>query len=282
LVVNTQGWIKGLGADLLDQIEVMVEATHTFVFAANGFDIGEGDDSRMFAGEDYDVPSEPAVSAGFGTVIPLETAPASGLFSRFSPADARTLSTIAYLHARLSENPEEVTWDFSDALVGMLPWEIDFQKVIREIYLSGEGSDGIIAEDLGLALNGSMVALVERVSDSIDPVDRYVTGRVLPSPTETNCIGLGLIRAVSSDSSVVQLVTPVASTQVGRVAVIVKGDLELPLCGSLDWKSGMMNDDGLLGVAWEEIPFLSIKPERGVGMGRRKFRRNIMRKNQVA
>jgi polynucleotide 5'-hydroxyl-kinase GRC3/NOL9 len=279
LIVNTQGWVKGLGADLLDQIEALVEATHTFTFNSVGLEIVDGEESRMFMGEDYDMPSERTLSMGYGNVIPLESAPASGLFSRFSPADSRTLSTIAYLHARL-EGDKDPEWDFSDALVGKLPWEVDTEDVIKEVYLSGEGSDGILAEDLGLALNGSMVAFVERVSESIDPVERYSPGRVLPLPVETNCVGLGLIRAASTDHPVMQLLTPIAPSLLGRISIIVKGDLELPLCGSLDWKTGSVNDDGLLGVNWDEVPFLSVKPERGVGMGRRKFRRNLMRKNQ--
>jgi polynucleotide 5'-hydroxyl-kinase GRC3/NOL9 len=279
LIVNTQGWVKGLGADLLDQIEAMVEATHTFTFNSNGGENGDADEMRVFTGEDYELPSERTLSMGYGTVVPLESAPASGLFSRFSPADSRTLSTIAYLHARL-QGDEHPDWDFSDALVGKLPWEVDTDDVIKEVYLSGEGSDGILADDLGLALNGSIVALVERIGDSLDLLERYSPGRVLPSPLETRCVGLGLIRAASADQSVIQLITPIAPNQLGRISIIVKGDLELPLCGSLDWKTGSANDDGLLGVAWDEVPFLSVKPERGVGMGRRRFRRNLMRKNQ--
>lgn len=280
LVVNTQGWVKGLGADLLDQIEAMIQATHTLAFGANGLDNVDGDESRPFTGEDFEVLPERTLGTGFGRVIQLEAAPTSGLFSRFSPADNRTLSTIAYLHARFSAE-DDVVWDFSEALVGMPPWEVEFDQIIKEVYLSGEGSDGVVPEDLGLSLNGSLVALLERTSDPMDTLERYVGGRALPSPADTYCVGLGLIRAVSLDNTAVQLLTPVPAAMFGRISVIVKGDLELPLCGSLDWKTGGMTEEGLLGVPWDEVPFLSAKPERGVGMGKRKFRRNIMRKNQA-
>lgn len=280
LVVNTQGWVKGLGADLLDQIEAMVQATHTLAFNANGSDNGEGDESRPFTGEDYEVGSERTLNGGFGRIVQLEAAPTSGLFSRFSPADTRTLSTIAYLHARFS-GQQEVVWDFTEPLVGMLPWEVDVNQVIREVYLSGEGSDGVVADDLGIALNGSIVGLIGRTGEPMNPLERYVPGRALPSSTETHCIGLGLVRAVSPDNTMIQLLTPVPSARFGQISTIVKGDLELPLCGSLDWKSSAMTEEGLLGVPWDEVSFLSVKPERGVGMGKRKFRRNIMRKNQA-
>jgi len=281
LVVNTQGWVKGLGADLLEQIESMIQATHTFAFGANGFENLEGDESRPFTGEDYEVVAERSLGmGGFGRVIQLEAAPTSGLFSRFSPADTRTLSTIAYLHARFSTQ-DEVVWDFQEALVGMPPWEVDFDQVIKAVYLSGEGSDGIVEDDLGLSLNGSIVALLERTSEPMDAVERYVGGRALPSPAETHCVGLGLIRAVSPDHTALQLLTPIPAGRFERISVIAKGDLELPLCGSLDWKTGAMTEEGLLGVPWDEVPFLSVKPERGVGMSKRKFRRNIMRRNQA-
>jgi polynucleotide 5'-hydroxyl-kinase GRC3/NOL9 len=163
----------------------------------------------------------------------------------------------------------------------MLPWEVDVNQVIKEVYLSGEGSDGVVADDLGIALNGSIVGLIERTGEPMDTLERYVPGRALPLSTETHCIGLGLIRAVSPDNAMVQLLTPVPSARFGQISTFVKGDLELPLCGSLDWKSSAMTEEGLLGVPWDEVPFLSVKPERGVGMGKRKFRRNIMRKNQA-
>jgi polynucleotide 5'-hydroxyl-kinase GRC3/NOL9 len=282
LVINTQGWVKGLGADLLGQIETLVQATHTFIFASNEYENGDDNDNRQFAGEDYDAVPEHHIMGGFGRVMQLQAAPPSGLFSRFSPADSRTLATISYLHARLSREAP-VVWDFSEPLVGMLPWEVSLQDAIKRIHLTGEGSDSIVEDDLGVALNGSLVGLLAYTGD-VPEGERYEMGEPLPSSQNTTCVGLGLIRAVAPGDHSIQLLTPVAAEQFSSVNALVRGDLELPLCGSLDWRNSSVrvNEGGLLGVAWSEVPFLGIKPERGVGGGRRRLRRNIMRKNQAS
>lgn len=298
LIVNTQGWVKGIGAELLERIEAEVQATHTFSFAASSTSLfpSYGDEAGpSFTGEQYDLSLEQLTSSGFGSIIQLEPAPSSGLFSRFSAADYRTLSTMAYLHARLSTG--EPSWDFSTPLVATVPWEVDFDAAgIKDIYITGEGSDYIVADDLGLALNGSIVALIETDADgdaAQGDAERYIQARPLPAPSQSTCLGLGLVRAISPDQpSCVQLLTPLAPEDLSRVRAIAVGEIELPLCASLDWTQSTsvnqpnhqgngITSEGMMKIPWPDVPFLTIRPERGAGAGRRKFRRNIMRKNQL-
>jgi polynucleotide 5'-hydroxyl-kinase GRC3/NOL9 len=61
LVINTQGWVKGLGADLLLQIEHLAEPTHTFAFVDQSDNTADNQTGRgmddqptqLFQGEDY-------------------------------------------------------------------------------------------------------------------------------------------------------------------------------------------------------------------------------------
>lgn len=281
LVVNTQGWVKGLGMDLLRSIEQMVGPTHVFAFEAApieddadgrqnnpGWTRSPEHDTVQLPGEiawGVSTNNEPVV---YHTLMP---APMSPLLTRYTPADLRILSTMAYFHVSFTANP---TWDFSSSLVAQRPWQIDANEVLKSIVLSGEGSDCILAEDVPLALNGSIVALVDSSADLDTGSALYAQGRSVPPPAESNCLALALIRACNPTLEI-QLLTPLPASHLGQVNTIIKGELELPNCAMLDG-----DEDGVAGVPWESVPFFEAGPvPRGaVGMAKRRFRRNLQRK----
>lgn len=251
LVVNTQGWVKGLGEDLLRSIETMVEPTHIFGF-------------KDPSGESYNEP-EP----GLQILTPVE----SPLQARYTAADHRMISMISYFHSR-----GEGGWDFSVPLLAMPPWQVELGTTIKRVYLVGEGADAVLEEDLSLALNGSIVALVERdmgLALDLDLESNGVGGESekvyqqgsLPSydDSSSNFLGLAIIRAVSGNR--IHLITPLASEVLVKTTMIVKnGALELPMVGMLDWEA-----------RWEDLPFVEVGGE-GVGADKRRFRRNLQRK----
>lgn len=274
LVINTQGWVKGLGADLLLEIERLAEPTHTYTFA-------EVEDPASSHGEDYTADVDAQLRTGFGAVCQLEPIPASPLLSRFTASDMRTLSTISTLHAHMTD--PRVFWDFSSPLASHAPWQVTLDSVFHELYITGEGADGIIPDDLPLALNGRLVALVER-TDGTPPTPLYHPGRALPPPTETHCLGIALIRSISPDGKTVHLLTPLPAAHLARASIMICGELELPVCGMLDWRNPAatpVTSTALFGVPWDEVPFLTDGRDQGVGMARRKWRRNIMRRGQA-
>lgn len=268
LVVNTQGWVKGLGADLLLEIERMAEPSHTYTFADAS---GDGEEREE---------AEIQLVGGFGKVTQLEGVPVSALHSRFTAADMRTLAMVGSLHAHLGADGQ-VGWDFSVPLGAVAPWAVNVDKVVKEVYVTGEGADGVVEEDLTLALNGRIVALVERLEGSAEGF--YTPGRALPSPTETHCLGTGLIRSISPDGKTIHLVTALPPALLSRASIFICGELELPVCGMLDWRvpNPTAPAASLFGVPWDEVPFLTDGKEQGVGMARRKWRRNIMRRGQA-
>ena len=280
LVINTQGWVKGLGGDLLLEIERLAEPSHTFTFAESGGAEADGDQS--FQAEDFTFEeSDMHLRSGFGVVFPLQPIPVTPLLSRFTASDMRTLSTISYLHSRAAEG-DNVFWDFSAPLATHAPWQVSTDTVLKEVYITGEGSDGVLEEDLTLALNNRLVALVERTDGTSEGF--YTPVRSLPSPSESHCLGVGLIRSISPDGKTIHLLTPLPAAVLSRVSVMIAGELELPVCGMLDWRlpaHASTRPTSLFGVPWEEVPFLVEGKDQGVGMARRKFRRNIMRRSQA-
>lgn len=348
LIINTQGWVKGLGEDLLRAIEGMAESTHVFAFEPKVYDDANGNGNTDGANPGWtsspvwqasELPLEgeygdagswqnAVATASSALVRVLEPAPVSPLQARYTPADLRILSTVSYLHARLpvpaqvaqplSPKSVQCTWDFTVPLLAVPPWEVEVgrAKGIEQVYLIGEGADGVIDDDLPLAMNGSMVALVERLENAGQGGEGESVYRpnTAPDVEETNFLALAVVRAVRTASAVavpsarshasqsqlqpqlqLQLLTPLDPSLLGKTTMIVKnGATELPLCGMLDWREGGGRggegrrkerggrggeEDGVLGWRWGDVPFVDVG-EEGVGGAKRRFRRNLQRKGQ--
>ncbi|WVQ83048.1 hypothetical protein IAT38_005186 [Cryptococcus sp. DSM 104549] len=292
LVINTQGWVKGLGEDLLRAIEMIAEPTHVYAFSSpvdeeSGYQ-GPGwtssppwRSSELPGDGGYPYAGAADPSAVATRTFTLEPAPVSPLQARYTAADFRVLSTISYFHSSRT-SASSPSWDFSSPLQSFPPWEVEFGlgKAIERVYLLGEGSEGVLEDDLPLALNGSIVALVELLETPDEPEDElYVQARLPPSLDSTNVLGLALVRALSPGK--LQLLTPLPAEHLARCRAIVKnGAIELPTCGMLDWRRGGVGEEGMMGKAWKEVPFLDVSGVNVVGGERRKFRKNIMRKGQ--
>jgi polynucleotide 5'-hydroxyl-kinase GRC3/NOL9 len=152
--------------------------------------------------------------------------------------------------------------------------------------MSGEGGEAILPSDLGLALNGNIVALVQ-VGD-LDPHGSvYDPDLSTPALEEMSYLGLALVRGLrrtppnseGEQGYTLHLLTPLPEEVLARANCIIRnGAVELPLCGMLDWRAP--NAPDLAGVKWEDVPYLDVSGVVGVGGERRRFRRNLMRKGQ--
>ncbi|WVQ96487.1 hypothetical protein IAU59_003592 [Kwoniella sp. CBS 9459] len=300
LVVNTQGWVKGLGEELLSSIEGMTEPTHIYSFESVEEESYQGpgwttsptwqNAQLPFDGSSYPYPAE---SSGNNAAVvkrfKLDPAPVSPLQARYTAADLRVLSIISYFHSTLS--PSGTRWDFTAPLLAQPPWEVEYGvgKAIEKVYMIGEGSEGVIESDLPLALNGSVVALLEYTEQPVEDQDQegvYVQARPAPSLESVNCLGLALIRAVvPSNSSTggegrLHLLTPLPPSVLARCKAIVKnGAIELPNPGMMDWRLPL-TEEGMTGIGknWDQVPFFDVSGIEVVGGERRRFRKNIMRK----
>ncbi|TDL17675.1 hypothetical protein BD410DRAFT_729767 [Rickenella mellea] len=308
LVVNTMGWVKGLGADLNRQIEDMVEPTHIFAMRPDAASDREFDFSRPFP------PPGPEPQLGFGmngntspVTFDLEPIASGPLSAKFTAADWRTISLMSYFHSRLpskkhSPYQPSTTWNSTLPLLARSPFVVTPNVAFDSVVLVGPWADDVVPSEIGRVLNGAVVALVQCESGSMDgsngrpkdgwPCIPYDQGSAPPDPQTSSCIGLALIRAVSpslvspddsttsGNAHVLHIVTPVPTSMLATARCMVKGEVELPIWGMLDWRE-FENGKAKDKERAENVPFLQWSRGEGVGADRRRVRRNLMRKAQM-
>lgn len=300
LVVNTMGWTKGFGGDLLKKIEELVMPTHIVT-------VGEVSDSRsgdIPQAADISSPHAQGRSIGFESAEPIrinvESIPFNAESSRYTAADWRALSLISYFHSSLQPSlfpdiESLLQWNATTPLLSIKPHAVSLRAAFDSIILTGPGSDDVVPSEIGRVLNGAIVAFVTCEPGSIDapPTSRpgcipYRQGAPLPDPRTSNCVGLGLIRGVSPDllspearregqkaSEILHIITPVPLSVLRDESCrcIVKGEIELPVWGMTDSREGQ-------GGFVDDIPYLQSRRSTAAGSDKRRVRRNIMRKSQ--
>ncbi len=263
LVVNTMGWTKGLGIDLARRIEEMIQPTDIFTFDTSPLD-GDGVD-----------PDGPRIHV-LEPVMPP---------SRFTAADHRALSLLSYFHAVLPnsahlapfQSVNASVWNTSLPLCAQPPYELTARLALDRIVLAGAGAEDIVRAELVHVLAGALVALVaDAESIRCDDGELYTPGAPVPDPASSSCLGLALVRGVSSDGSKLQILTPIPPETLVNARILVMGELRLPIWGWLDFRSA---DGGQTGA--DDVPFLRWGRSTGAGGQRRRVRRNIMRRAQM-
>ncbi|GAA5940483.1 hypothetical protein JCM3775_004809 [Rhodotorula graminis] len=261
LVINTQGWVKGLGADLLDKLKALARPTHVFSFATPD-----------------DAPAPPVLGA-LTTLLP--PAPPSPLESKWSAADYRVLSLVSYFHALVVEGATPA-WDFTRPLLAQSPFALTLADLPGGVRLATAAGESIPHTHVLHALNGALVALVA-AAPSAD-------AGAAPSPSSSSALGLALVHSIapaapdaSSSSTTLHVHTPVPASVVASARAslgVIKGELDLPVALMLDWAApDDAGEHGVAGVEWREVPFLSV--DAAEAGGRKRVRRNVMRRGQA-
>lgn len=264
LLINTTGWTKGLGLELLHDILTHSRAT----------DI-------IFLGHLAQNPLSDPTPAGQATLYTLPPA-APTIPARFSPADLRSLQTMSHFH-RLAGD-----WDFSRPLTGIAPWVVPYtapSQGIDAVHILGEH---IPADELRTAIEGTIVAVVlvskhnlpEAFSSSPTVLS---SGTVLPAVLDTSlgpeissCAGLAVLRCIDAAQQTVQLVTAIPDEAVaawereGKRVVLVRGRLELS-----GWEMAVAG-----GAAGGEMPWVSSGEGKKAAGAVWRVRRNVMRRGQ--
>ncbi|KAI5475995.1 AAA family ATPase Grc3 [Pseudohyphozyma bogoriensis] len=275
LVINTQGWVKGLGADLL--LKLKEEARPNILFS---FDLEDGDDGMGR-------PAEPGC-------FHLAAAPPSPLDSKWSAADLRTLGLISYFHSTFDvSSPSSPTptknvfpsgWDYSTPLVGKTPFAVEWSggRSISSVHII---ESDIAYEQVLHVLNGSVVALVRDFAFNPDETPTHPVAlpywpyATTPSPSTSRTLGLGVIHSIDPSTRTLNILTPVSASELGDPVALVKGAIELPLSLMLDFTANEEEaEKGIAGVEWKDVPYLGVEGDVG---GRRKVRRNLMRRAQA-
>ncbi|KIM42620.1 hypothetical protein M413DRAFT_10152 [Hebeloma cylindrosporum] len=313
IVVNTMGWTKGLGADLTQRIEIMLEPTDVFDIQAPVRDefpisippIPNGNMYSAYQPQSTDVMMDRSASR----IHVLESISSYSSAAGYNAADHRALSILSYFHARFPMDVvpggfDQVTarsWDVSRPLCAVPPYQIDCTIAFDKIMLTGSGSEDVVEDEIARVLNGAVVAFVSCEPGTVErgtPTSAgipYTRQQGPPSPESSNCVGIGLIRGISPPKTddqgqvrtFLHMLTPLPHRLLASARVLVKGEMELPVWGMLDFRNfndgnGVHSGD-VAGVPWDKVPFLQWgkAPEGVMGAEKRRVRRNLMRRGQM-
>ena len=276
LVVNTMGWTKGLGADLNRKIEDMVEPSDVFEFE----NLNHNSNFGSF---------HPTPNPGIRRRHLPPAQPFTG--SSHTPAELRALSLLSYFHTVQlpvqNDSHAARLWETETPLCAKVPYDVCTSIAFDKVILATPGMEDVVVAEIQNVLNGAVVALVESpemdvTADHPPEADGgldslYKQGTSPPSPFSSNCFGLALIRSLSATR--MQLITPVPPELLGRCRVLIKGEVEIPIWGMLDLRAE--NNDNVAGVGMTKVPYLRWGKTEGLGGGKKRIRRNLMRKSQL-
>ncbi|KAJ7115967.1 hypothetical protein C8R44DRAFT_628191 [Mycena epipterygia] len=290
LIVNTMGWTKGLGADLTRKIEDLVQPTDVFEVEAPFFDRSSS----------FDHPSSFPDNAQNARLHLLQPVAPSVLSTNYSASDHRSIAVLSYFHAifprTMLNELQQLTatmWQTTLPLCAHPPYEVDWSLALDKITLCGAGTEDVVPSEIDRVLNGALVGLVACEPGTLDdhtnavgtlpdadvaPIP-YTQDSGAPSPSTSMCHGLALIRAISPTSSHMHILTPLPPHMFSKCRVLVKGEMELPLWGMLDFRAS--NEGEIAGVEKGKAPYLQWGKGEGLGGEKRRVRRNLMRKGQM-
>lgn len=284
------GWTKGLGADLSNQIYDILLPSAVFDFPNQVFDDG------------FQAGRTPVFNSS-GNIHMLEPIPPSLPASKHSASDLRQLSVLSYFHAvfpgdasaKSIPSVSAVAWNTNLPLCAQNPYHLDVAEGLDMIALTGAGSEDVVPSELFRVLNGAIVGLLSCEPDSLEfdaPLGSddktsaripYFQGSSPPSPSTSMCHGLALVRSLSSptdEDTYMQILTPITPGILTSASprVVVKGGMELPIWGFLDFRT---SDGRVAGIPKSKVPYLKWGKGEGLGGEKRRTRRNLMRKGQA-
>lgn len=297
LVVNTHGWVKGLGLDLLGHVCAALAPTHVV---------------------DLGAPLPPLVAHSCVMPVLGDADGPSHAARRLNAAEARVLSLLAYLH--MTQLPQlgtsvRAAWDFARALVARAPFIVDVQTGLAAGCAVLDTRAAVDEALQLLALNGRIAAIVRAPPREAAAQDvwhaAFERGAALVhaptalqrEPALCPALGLALVRSIDRAQGTMHLLTPLSGThlqeavEAGDALGLVQGALDLPFWGALDAEAyadvvHMQRTPAaeLAGVPRAAVPYLAWprellgdaphRPAEPVGARPRKVRRNLMRRGQ--
>ncbi|XP_078178558.1 polynucleotide 5'-hydroxyl-kinase NOL9-like [Carex rostrata] len=207
LIVNTSGWIKGFGFDVLVDILRYISPTHVVkVECSEASKNLPGGAFWLFGGQKSNAEIIEICSAQKNT------------HSISSKKDARTmrdLRFLAYFRQCLPKDLEIPSYsELRRHLASITPFEIFLSK-INVTYLHCQDSTKMTCHSLinrivGLAISSSVPS-----------------SALVSTPW---CVGLGIVRSIDIERDTIYLVTPIPLHIVKEVDVLLQGSIEIPYC----------------------------------------------------
>ncbi|CAE6405083.1 unnamed protein product [Rhizoctonia solani] len=276
LVINTQGWVKGLGADLLQSIEGLFAPTHIVEFQhprmSSSLEPFQARPASFSENSGQNLPTNPHRLIKLLPILPSSRSP------RFSAADLRSLGLASYFYGRnykengVDQGDSTTRWDTSLSIRNTAPISIDIRSALENITIIAPAGDDVVQADLPRAIVCGIVGLIVPDSPLARAETVYTQGALPPPPHSSRCVGLGFVRGASATH--LHLITPVPASQLRLCRILVLGELTMPIWAFLDSEKDTPEENGLPFLQWGR----SIAED--AGGERRRIRRNIKRRGQ--
>ncbi|GAA5810990.1 hypothetical protein MFLAVUS_004419 [Mucor flavus] len=291
LIVNTQGWVSGVGYNLLISQIQKIEPTDIFSMRHHIYDYKNlphtfNMDIMPVSNEVFKIEKE-APSLHYLDCV-LQDASVVTYMDSFTAIQQRDITLASYFH-QVGMGQQE--WDFSKHMVERIPYVIDWRKNLNAVWVVYEE---VKMSELLYALNGSVVGLLGDVIDykkqngaknAVINNDTFTPPKYLntqdqpaPLPRVTTCYGLGIVRAIDPSKHALLLLTPVPTNTLEKVSSIIKGELQLPLWMMLGPKLEKATE--VAGVPWTNVPYITQETTEGAGANALRVRRNLLRRSQ--
>ena len=232
-IINTPGWTKGTGLELLISLIDLAKPDFIVVLSTPGK-------------ETLAQALHPIAQDSQSQILIVEPANSIPPLVQLTAADQRTLGVMTYFHCTGFN-----TWNFDTHLTAWKPWVVGYSGAASErgvLAIAIQGDD-LLLEDILLAINGTMVAivLVRSVNAEIQCTPEGIpvfVGRDTPfmDPQDVRCVGFALIRAVDVSNREIMLLSPwdPSSLADGESVVLERGRVNLPVWGFWNHKTPRM------------------------------------------
>jgi polynucleotide 5'-hydroxyl-kinase GRC3/NOL9 len=229
LILNSPGWVKGNGLELLISVIEITAPTFVVVLTVDGND-SLATSLRVVAS---DVGANLLLIESGNTVKPA---------FELTAAESRTLGIMSYFHSTGTDK-----WDFSTHLMGWKPWVVPFTGAHRAIWAVAIQSEELLLEDVSLAINGTIMAIV-LVAHDFEGTIEVTEMEGLPvlrdgkfmDPTTTRCLGYAIVRGIDVKAGTLHLLTPWDPKSLrGERVILERGRVNLPVWGMWDRRSAV-------------------------------------------
>lgn len=227
LVLNTHGWIKGAGLDILEKVLGTLQPTHLVQMQSNTSSRNLPDDTSWL--------SSSAPSLQTHLVLPAVDCSLDGNINKtLSPVDSRALTWLAFGRCCLDETrhggSQPLSWNaaaFTSVAVALSqqpPFATDLQGLSIQVMHCA-----VPLHEVPAAINGTVVGLSVsgKSKGAAATMSHVLTATALDAPP-LECLGLGIVRGIDSATGSVFILSPLTAAQIQKVDTLQIGRLHLP------------------------------------------------------
>ncbi|XP_014669777.1 PREDICTED: polynucleotide 5'-hydroxyl-kinase NOL9-like [Priapulus caudatus] len=221
LIVNTMGWNRGMGLNLLVDVINITQPTHVVQFVHSSPNKNLPLVNEEFLSCTPGMVYEQRALSNHRHLLVESYEEYHQRKKQYKPEDHRHLSFLAYMGKML----DFTVTGKSLPLEALQPYSLPWSAVGIHV------SHAVIPNSLALlSLNASVVALCAADPKEMLSSEDETLPRFFHSTPVCKCFGFGIVRGIDPVQKVFYILTPVPFADLGKVNTLLKGVLEIPSC----------------------------------------------------